>query len=158
MPTIIDGTAGITFPNSTVQASAGQVLQVVQMTYATVTSVTGTSYVDSGLTLAITPKFSTSKILITTCLTGMFSSGVNGTVSFQRILRGATAIIAFDGSGTFVSNGGNGGGSVTFMYLDSPATTSATTYKLQVTTNTSGTVTWNNTGTNSSITLMEIAA
>ena len=62
MTTIIDGSAGITFPNSTVQASAGQVLQVVNATYSTSTGTSSSSYVDTGLTASITPKFSTSKI------------------------------------------------------------------------------------------------
>ena len=43
MSLILDGTAGVTFPNSTVQSSSGVVLQVVNATYSTtVSNSTGT--------------------------------------------------------------------------------------------------------------------
>ena len=62
MSMIIDGTNGLTFNNATVQASAGQVLQVVNATYGTAASTSSASFVDSGMSATITPKFATSKI------------------------------------------------------------------------------------------------
>ena len=65
MTTIIDGTAGITFPVGTnPQDAPSKVLQVVQGTLLTATSTTSTSLVTTGLTASITPLFSTSKIAI----------------------------------------------------------------------------------------------
>jgi hypothetical protein len=65
MSLILDGTGGITFNNSTTQASAGQVLQVVSAQETSSTSTTSGSYVDMGtLSATITPKFATSKILV----------------------------------------------------------------------------------------------
>ena len=64
MSTIIDGSAGITFPNSTVQASAGSVIQVVSAAYSTASKYNKYFLCKSGLTATITPKFATSKILV----------------------------------------------------------------------------------------------
>ena len=79
MTMIIDGTNGLTFNNATTQASAGQVLQVVQNIYASYSSTSSTSYVDSGLSASITPKFSTSKILVMVSL--QLATNTNSTES-----------------------------------------------------------------------------
>ena len=89
MSLIIDGTNGLTFPNSTVQASAGQVLQVVQNTYSTITLTTSTSFVTTGLNATITPKFSTSKILI--FVNGVVYTNTNGTFGYYTIFRGTVS-------------------------------------------------------------------
>ena len=161
MTTIIDGTSGITFPNSTVQASAGQVLQVVNATYATATSTSSTSYVDSGLTASITPKFSTSKILAIVDLSGVAKGSTDAGLSAQ-LVRGSTGIAEFSkGWELYTASSSNpsflGIGSVSVNYLDSPSTTSLTTYKIQIKTD-AGTVTVSKGNCVSSITLMEIAA
>ena len=144
MTTIIDGSVGITFPNSTVQASAGSVLQVVQSVKTNVfsTATTG-SWVDiTGVTVSITPKFATSKILVQFNVT--FAPADTGGL---RIVRGSTAIGVGDSLGGSTYQGTSSGVAVTNgdksapisgMYLDSPATTSATTYKIQL---------WNYSGT-----------
>lgn len=158
MTMTIDGSSGATFPDSSVQASAGKVLQVVSMTNNTVSSMTGATFTDTGLTLAITPKFSNSKILVISSLQGMYTTVVTAIITKQQIVRGSTAIVSFDNSTTFVSSA-NGGGSSTFIYLDSPATTNTTTYKIQISVNNpSGVANWNNSNATSSLTLMEIAA
>jgi hypothetical protein len=162
MAMIIDGTNGLTFNNSTVQASAGQVLQVVSATYNTQTTTTSTSYVDSGLSASITPKFSTSKILVM----------ANGVSNYSRVLTSIDAGIGFllvrDATNIYNHNIAfyvfiNGASSsndfysqFSLSYLDSPATTSSTTYKLQFRTY-SGTAKVQD-GSPSSIILMEIAA
>ena len=165
MTTIIDGTAGITFPNSTIQASAGQVLQVVFASTTTRTVGTSTSYVDiSGLTASITPKFSTSKILVLiNCSYGSASSTGAESPCSVNLVRGSTQVYeltrAMDlraatasGESNFYFNGG-------FTYLDSPATTSSTTYKCQVKQNASFGRSYDiSAGSSpSSITLLEIA-
>ena len=161
MSLIIDGSNGLTFPNSTTQASAGQVLQVVNAFDQTYGSTTSTSYVDSPLSATITPKFSNSKILVIATVTAGASGGRGGSV---RVVRGATTVNAF-ANGTGQNNAGSTydtqaiGFSMT--YLDSPATTSATTYKLQYAA-ISGTLLYNWYDNSpiaaSTLTLMEIAA
>jgi hypothetical protein len=158
MTTIIDGTAGITFPNSTVQASAGQVLQVVNATYSTFVSTSSSTPSDTGLTASITPRFSTSKILVIVNQVGCRKQS-NNTRMGLRVLRGATSIIQFESNGGWTnSTAASGFGGSGASYVDSPATTSATTYKTQF---------WSIDGTaqvetnvdnaTSTITLMEIA-
>jgi hypothetical protein len=131
MSTIIDGSAGITFPNSTVQASAGQILQVVTSSYSSNVSNSTTTYADSNLTATITPKFATSKILV--CITGegYKTAGNLNNVIILNICRNGSQIVEF-ANGIFYT-----GTAIDFLgmfgvnYLDSPATTSATTYKMQ---------------------------
>ena len=60
----IDGANGLTFPNLSTQASAGQLLQMVQATTSAQVAINTDTYTDTTLTATITPKFSTSKILI----------------------------------------------------------------------------------------------
>jgi len=164
MSLILDGTAGVTFPNSTVQASAGSVIQVVQATTSTTTSTSSQTFVNTNLTASITPKFSTSKILVLVSGSGTCGN-TSGGVGYQ-ILRGAS--IAFNpsaqdvGGHYFYSYGGGNYYPMQITYLDSPATTSSTTYTLQMASYTGGQgCTFPSlAGTNSAtavITLMEIA-
>ncbi len=154
MTTIIDGTAGVTFPvtagsASAVQASSGRVLQVVSTTlttaFSTTTTVTAsgglltaTGAAVTGLSASITPSSSSSKIFITVNIGGM-----NGTPAAAQaivlLLRGSTVIGAGTGSGNRpgintrgYSNDVNTAVSVSFSYLDSPSTTSSTTYQVNL--------------------------
>jgi hypothetical protein len=151
----------------------GAVLQVAQQVYTTYTTTTSTSLVDTGITVSITPYSATSKILVMATVT----AGTAGTaydVAFQ-LVRNSTAV----GKGTastvnnYSFNLANGAGnhvsSIPMTYLDSPATTSAITYKLQwrvqsgttATLNASGSVSGGSepyqSGYISTITVMEIA-
>lgn len=108
--------------------------KVVQIVTAT-TSTTGTStsnvYADTGLTATITPTSASNKVLVL-----VFQSGVGkntgNTYCQIKLVRGVTDLIVITGDA-----GLNGGASSNFVgtcsavYLDSPATTSATTYKTQ---------------------------
>jgi len=161
----IDGTNGLTFNNATTQASAGCVLQVVYASTTTRTIGTSTTYVDvTGLTATITPKFSTSKILVLiNCSYGTGSStGAESSLAIN-LVRGSTQVYALtqawdlraataSGESNMYFNGG-------FTYQDSPATTSSTTYKCQVKQNSSGGRTYDISASSSpsSITLLEIA-
>ena len=182
MSMIIDGSAGVTFPNSTVQASAGQVLQVLQATFTgtqTISASGSMNWTDiTSLSVTITPKFSTSKfLLMAQVTTGVltvdrivalrFTGGNAG--NFVGDTAGSRARV-----GTFnVTPTGNSYGIVvpTMMnYVDSPATASAITYKVQAAPNfSSGNVAINyNPGSDSdqayiprsacSLIVMEIAA
>jgi len=163
MAMIIDGTNGLTFNNSTVQASAGQVLQVVNATTSTETSSTTSTYVDTTLTATITPKFATSKILVIVHQNGISKNGSSVAEDMKlKLLRGSTDITVLSlyslYTGTTMSLYGQ---TLSTCYLDSPATTSATTYKTQfAAAENAGTVSVQKNGGNSvsTITLMEIAA
>jgi hypothetical protein len=157
---IIDGTNGLTFNNATTQSSGGKVLQVVQASSATNYSTSSSSFVDSTFSGSITPLFATSKILVIANLCGGYSltAGIGGQFTIYR--NNATNLGA--GGGTFNCLGflqvpaANLYGTIPMTYLDSPATTSATTYNIYFATQ-SGSVQFNTVGT-SKITLMEIAA
>jgi hypothetical protein len=159
MTTIIDGSAGITFPNgSNPQAAPSKVLQVVQATYGTAGSVTGTSAVASGLSATITPLFNTSKILVMVSQQGIYITNVVSSYAVQSLYRGSNLLITYDYITGYVS-GGDGGGSCSTIYLDSPATTSPTTYSTKIANNTTGTTNWNIANdTTSTMILMEVAA
>ena len=83
---------------------------------------------DTGLTCTITPKFNTSKILVQTTQPFLYNSETaQGFRTF--LLRGSTIITMHE---TYASGGGEWKfGSHNMLYLDSPATTSAVTYKTQ---------------------------
>lgn len=138
MSMIIDGTNGLTFNNSTTQASAGQVLQVVSTTKTDTTSTTSSTFSDiSGLSVSITPKFSTSKIYVTAFIV----AGARGEFSHMglKLMRNSTAIcVGTSATGSRTNATAiiydidrNNTASATIAFLDSPASTSATTYKMQ---------------------------
>jgi hypothetical protein len=157
--TLPDATGTILTSATTTGFPAGSVLQVVQSTLATFSTTTSTTYTDTGLSASITPSSSSSKILIISSA-GVGSSASAGG-SLNRIVRGSTAIftqgVSYSGTGSVYTGS-------SLVYLDSPATTSSTTYKIQfVTQNASSTAFFNGdfgsfTGETASITLMEIAA
>ena len=143
-------------------AGGGKVLQVVAAYYTTAIQTSSSTFTDTGLTVNITPTLNTSKVLVIVQANGLgkFSSSAAGVG--LRLLRGASVISFFEElAGYSAANDNDIGGSGT-VYLDSPATTSATTYKLQYNnyTNASGTARMNRagSGTQSSIVVMEIGA
>ena len=161
MTMIISGDNGLTYPNSTTQASAGVVLQVVNATYSTSTGTSSLTYVDSGLSATITPKFATSKILVIAQCTGFnYSASATSNLNYQ-LVRNSTAIYTPPTYSQYVNTGGSSAQLIvtsTLTFLDSPATTSATTYKLQINVaNASYTATAQYGNAPSVITLMEIA-
>lgn len=142
--------------------SSGAVVQVKSATYATQTSTTSTSYVASGLSLSITPTSASNKILCFVNVSGHTIRGGNDTGFFMRLRRGSTAILD-DGAYVTYVEANNAtrtqlGMPVTRVFLDSPATTSATTYDIQIKSDGGGAATiaaqWNN--NTSIITLMEV--
>jgi len=149
-------------------AGGGKVLQVVT-TYSTSKSSTTTA--DSPvywLNAAITPASSSSKVLVLGMLTVVQNSSNNRTGGILK--RGSTVFKNsgsdhddfFNGSFNHVNEGNQYACSIPFMYLDSPSTTSSTTYYLGTQQN-AGTTYFNkssgeNVGFTSSITLLEIGA
>lgn len=130
----------------------GSVLQVIQTvktdTFTTTTS--GTTFVDiTGMSVSITPSSSSNKVMV------FFSvHGATSNLSYVRLIRNSTAIGIGETSGNRIScTVGNfnlgGDGNTSFEwgtnYLDSPATTSSVTYKLQVLNETTNTFCFNRT-------------
>jgi hypothetical protein len=150
--------AGTTGVLTSAALPTGSVLQVVNATYSTQINTTGATFIDTGLTASITPKFSTSKVLCIVNMVGVGKDTTNTWASF-KLLRGSTTIITFEAqAGWTNSTGTNGVGGVSTNYLDSPATTSATTYKVQYANQIgTGNVYAQLANASSTITLMEIA-
>jgi hypothetical protein len=151
--------------------TSGSIVQVISTTKTDTFSTPSTSFTDiTGLSLSITPKFATSKILIITMINSSTTNG--GTFA---LLRDSTVV----GSGTAAGTRSTGisaynlGGSSQFgsggsiVFLDEPNTTSATTYKIQtkaiagtayINRATDDTDTPSRARLSSTITLMEVAA
>ena len=142
---------------------AGNVIQVVSFALGSGTvTTTSSTRSDTGLTATITPTSSSSKILCLVDMVGCEKSGGSGGGAYLLfiLMRAGTDIIRFEGQGGYTQNTNlNSFGSCSTNFLDSPATTSATTYKVQFNNPTnSGTVGFNNSSGVSTITLLEIAA
>jgi len=119
---------------TTPAGGGGKVLQVVQATYTTATTNSTTTYADTGLTASITPSSASSRVLVTVSQP-MFTSvaGANGVGGTFKIMRGATNIVTDVPNGFYASSGTDREGQAVFSYsyVDSPSTTSSTTYKTQ---------------------------
>jgi hypothetical protein len=140
-------------------AGGGKVLQVVNATTSTTATSSSATYADTNLTATITPSSATSKILVIVHQVG-FQKATNDTYGLLRLVRGATQLLEFEkqfgNTGTATTNEVGGSGC---NYLDSPATTSATTYKTQFASGAGvGNIRVQNGVCSSSITLMEIGA
>jgi hypothetical protein len=137
-------------------------LQVVNATYSTLTASSSNTFADTGVTASITPTLATSKVLVFVNMTGIIKTDQNsGPQLVTNLVRGATQLVAdFAGSAGFNNVAQhNYVGSVSLTYLDSPATTSATTYKVQMKNpGASAQVQVQGNSATSSITLMEIGA
>jgi hypothetical protein len=114
-------------------AAGGKVLQVVQGTTSTLVTNGTNVYADTGLTATITPSSASSKVLVIVAQNGVAKRTSNaGNAVVINLLRGATGICLFAAySGWTGSNLDNAIGSSGVTFLDTPATTSATTYKTQ---------------------------
>jgi len=140
----------------------GSVLQVVTSTNSTQYSTVSSTFAATGIAATITPTSATSNILVMVHVSDCCNAYTNGSLLGLKLYRASTAIISF---GYYV--GFNTGGVLTTdigtcstSYLDSPATTSATTYTVYfASTNNTGTMYVNyNAGSTSTVTIMEIAA
>ena len=155
----------------------GGITQIKQAVKTDTFTTNATSYTDiTGLSVAITPTSTSSKILITFHINLGHTNYVSG---FVRLMRDSTAISVADAAGSrIVSTVAMADDPVddeincySATFLDSPSTTSATTYKLQITTEgeaNTGDVFINRSGEDSdniqnarfvsSITVMEVSA
>jgi len=167
------GTLATTAFVNTAVAAGGKVLQVVSVTKVDTFSTSSTSYVDiTGLSVSITPSSATSQVYVSATVTGNGNPPSSG--MFLQLVRGSTAIAIPTSPGSR-----SAGFAVLYtvdaalnqttgtLFMDSPATTSATTYKIQGRVNAStgfinrGSTDTDNSGyirSVSSITVMEISA
>jgi hypothetical protein len=147
MALVLDGNGTMTVGNGDITGlvagalpstviGAGAVLQVVQSYTATSITTTSGSPVDTNLSASITPTSSSSKILVLLSTNGYVSrqSSVSFGDMYLYMIRGSTQIASTRNAVNFGVNtwtdtifAQNG-----LVFLDSPATTSSTTYKLQV--------------------------
>ena len=160
------GSIGSTIAKSVLPG--GSVLQVVQASYSTRVDIASVTYADTGLSAAITPTSASSKILIIVAQQTRADRLNTAASTLVRLMRDSTAIFTPDQS--------DSGWTIevtpsitrvildatrSMVYLDSPATTSAVTYKTQGSTSkttNSGTASFQIQSSTSTITLMEIAA
>jgi hypothetical protein len=145
---------------------AGNVLQVVEGSTDTQVVVSTTVYTDTGLTASITPSSASNKVLVIVSQQATLSrSSANTEFNLDlQLLRGATVLEEYADYVLFATATGlsNLGTQICVTYLDSPSTTSSTTYKMQgrpdsTTNSLVATFQFLNRG-RSSIILMEIAA
>tara|TARA_B100001778_G_scaffold87435_1_gene71086 strand:+ start:266 stop:838 length:573 start_codon:yes stop_codon:yes gene_type:complete len=151
MPIVLNGSGTVTgisaggLPDGIIQAAdlatgvGGKILQVIQTVKKDKTTIQSTSLVDiAGMSVTITPSSASNKVLIRYCV----SAFTNNQYWAMRLLRGSDSTIFIgdqNASATSQTRGSFGsymssyvdGRSVTQELLDSPNTTSATTYKLQ---------------------------
>ena len=131
----VPGTASATLDTL---GRAGNILQVIQAVKTdTATTTSENTFVDTGLSVSITPSSASNKILVTANLS--FSAGDMQNIAW-RLVRGSTDIYMGDAAGNRTRASGAVRVStnqdaehqnVTSIFLDSPNTTSATTYKVQ---------------------------
>lgn len=154
--TILTSASNTNFP-------AGSVVQVVSSNITANTTTTSTTYVDTSVSLAITPKSASNKVLI--LISPSLYVTRNGVATsygdiYFNIVRTSTEVNYARLAINYGVNTWSDYISQPFVsHLDSPATTSSTTYKMQIRTGQASISIQNNVGNlPSTITLIEIAA
>ena len=139
---------------------AFRILQVVEATYSTATSSSTNTFVDTGLTASITPSSTSSKILVFVSHGGVNKVAGNSLTAIDiQLLRTSTVIaeclaVLYTNSSTDLRTP-----SAVLVKLDSPATTSAVTYKTQFRSrNNTASVTVQGDSSTSTIILCEVSA
>jgi len=162
----LNGTTGVSLVQDGVitdaNLPAGSVLQVVSTSYSTEFTTSSGSAADTGLSVTITPTSATSKILILLSQQMYIYNGGGDSGVIINILRNGTNLIGVNGHSGYIAGYNSSNPEIVWnlpiTFLDSPATTSALTYKTQAAATVGATVItcWNSNA--STITVMEIAA
>ena len=135
----------------------GGIIQVVQGTTNSESSTSSGNYVTSGLSLNITPKSTSSKILV--CFNLPLQSGAHNLRAAVGLHRGGSQIYLAQRESLFNGSSSNNSETVSGMFLDSPATTSTLTYDVRVrVSGGSGTFYWAVSSTVCTLTAMEVSA
>ena len=157
-----------------VGASGGGIIQCVQTVTTSAAQYNNTTFADipapASLSVSITPQSSSNKILV---IGDISAGGASGSYNIFQLVRNSTNIYAGTDSKTFIgskiwyplsdgNSDGNAVGNINMVFLDSPATTSAVTYKVQVrVTSSTGAVnrrSTDDTSLASSLTVLEVSA
>jgi hypothetical protein len=166
--------SGLSMSGTTLSAAGsggGKILQVVQATKTDTASVTGSTF-SSVFTASITPSSASSKVLVMAFLS---VGGATSNYPNIRLTKSSTVLLQGDtaGSRTRVTAMGNPGvagamNALTINYLDSPSSTSALTYEIELASHSTGAVYLNRSGTDtdgatisraaSTLILMEVGA
>ena len=119
-------------------APASLIVQVVEATDTTLRTTSSTTYVDTNVSLTITPTSASNRILLTAVFNAFSNPGVNRITGGEYQIYNNTAAAAVDGAekaeyGSQTSSAENQYGYAYFNLsgIDSPATTSAQTYKIR---------------------------
>jgi hypothetical protein len=139
----------------------GSVLQVVQTQYSAQVASSSATFADSGVTASITPTSSSSNILVLATVNGLEKSNGNNNNSVTlRLVRDSTTLSTYMRyAGWMNAQTSLITPSAVINYLDSPATTSSTTYKIQFANEQAASQVFvQSSGSISFIVLMEIAA
>ena len=146
--------------------SSGGIIQVKQTVDATTETITDTSYNDAGsLSVSITPTRSDSNILIMATTNVQSYRSAQESNGALRLLRDSTEIIEYPYAFTMEA-GTSSNGRVFYntnhsaIFLDSPSTTSAVTYKVQLkvlTTSNNNALYYNQNSSKSTILVMEVS-
>lgn len=146
-------------------AANGKILQVVTGSTTTPTTIASTTQTDTGLSASITPSSTASRILVLSSATWSSGRLSDATEGAFRLMRNSTAIVTYDKGFGFYQSGGAAQstdfGVFTNAYVDSPSTTSSTTYKTQAAVNTTAnghSIVFQTNNSLSQIILMEIGA
>jgi hypothetical protein len=141
---------------ATPAGGGGKILQVVTNKYSTLFTTTSSTAVDTGLSTTITPTSATSRILV--MYNGIHQVGGGSADSTNlRILRGATNVLTYNANG-YTNTSNLFAHTIACHLVDSPATTSATTYKIQIFNDVGATLTAQRNSEASILTLLEIGA
>ena len=153
--------AGVTIANAGTATGfgggkIGQVLQQVNATEVSISNDSTTNGVATGLTLSITPSATSSKILV---MANIYTNIVDGRGYGIHIMRGTTRVYVTNYQwGDVLVNGTALRSARVWHYLDSPNTTSATTYAINASTESANTVYFQANTNQSTLTLMEVLA
>jgi len=121
------------FSWTTPAGGGGKVLQVVMGTTSSKATNSSTTYADTNLTATITPSSATSKVLVIVSQSGVQRTNGNaGNALLLQLQRGGSSIAQISNEGMQTDTAlRQGDFTYNIAYLDTPATTSATTYKTQ---------------------------
>jgi len=128
--------SGATLTNSGTATGfgGGKLLQVITASTSTETRSSSNSFIDTTLTASITPSATSSKVLVTVFQNGCDkSAGSTDNKIELKLLRGSTFLTLLSAHAAYSTDAESMAiGTIGTTYLDSPSTTSATTYKTQM--------------------------
>jgi hypothetical protein len=136
LPTSIDLAQNFTFTGTVAGAGGGKVLQVVNAQFHNNNVTTSSSFADTSVTAQITPSATNSKVLVFVNIVSIYVSDSDTNLDLRLYRSGGASgdggILDFEAtSGYDTDIAGHGAGGTSCVFLDSPAVTSAVTYKCQ---------------------------